>query len=112
MRRYFLWIVLGGLLSLTSQAYDGYARLTAVDPESGKVGDVASAKGENLGKSNIADIYLTDGKNDFKAVIMEQSGEEIKFKVPKAQAGRYHLMILTAKKDSMIEQPVVFTVEE
>jgi hypothetical protein len=112
MRRYLVSLALGCLFALSSPAYDGFARMATVEPESGKVGDAVSAKGENLDKSNIAELYLTDGKNDFKAVILEQTGAEIKFKVPKAQAGRYHLMILTAKKDSMIEQPVVFTVEE
>jgi hypothetical protein len=112
MRRCSIWVVAGCLFALTSQAFEGFARMSTVDPESGKVGDAVSAKGENLDKSNIAELYLTDGKNDFKAVITEQTGEEIKFKVPKAQAGRYHLMILTAKKDSMVEQPVVFTIEE
>jgi hypothetical protein len=55
---------------------------------------------------------LTDGKNDTKVQIDEQSGTEIKFKVPASmKAGRYHLLVLTANKASMIEQPVVFTVE-
>jgi hypothetical protein len=113
MRRYLLLLVLGCFCALTlSKAFDGYARLASVEPESGKVGDEASAKGENLDKSKICEIYLTDGKNDFKAVITEQTEAAIKFKIPKAQPGRYHLMLLTAKKDSMMEQPVVFTVEE
>lgn len=112
MRRYFLTVVLGCLVALNLPSFQGSARLTTVEPESGKVGDDASAKGENLDKANISEFYLTDGKNDFKAVITEQTAEAIKFKVPKAPAGRYHLMLLTAKKDSMLEQPVVFTVEE
>jgi hypothetical protein len=112
MRRYLLCVVLGSIFVLPTRAFEGFARMATVEPESGKVGDPVSAKGENLDKSNIAELYLTDGKNDFKAVIVEQTGAEIKFKVPKAQAGRYHLMILTAKKDSMVEQPVVFTIEE
>jgi hypothetical protein len=31
--------------------------------------------------------------------------------VPAVKPGRYHLAVLTAKKDSLIEQPVVLTVE-
>lgn len=112
MRRYLLLVVLGCFCTLTLGAFEGFARLSSVEPDSGKVGADASAKGENLEKSNICELYLTDGKNDFKAVITEQSGGEIKFKIPKTPAGRYHLMLLTAKKDSMMEQPVVFTVEE
>ncbi|MDQ6760942.1 MAG: hypothetical protein M3Z32_13905 [Acidobacteriota bacterium] len=105
-----------GLLFFTAAftiavAFDGFSRVASVEPDTGKVGTSASAKGENLDKSKIGELYLTDGKNDIKAKITEQSDSEIKFTVPKLEAGRYRLMLLTAKKDSMIEQPVVFTVE-
>ena len=86
------------------------ARVTSVEPDSGKVGDVAMAKGENLDKDVVADLYLTDGKNDVKAEITERAPDSIKFKVPKIKPGRYRLM--TASKTSMIEQPVVFEVNE
>src|SRR5438094_197719 len=92
-------------------AFDGFSKLVSVEPDTGKVGISVSTKGENLDKSKIGEIYLTDGKNDVKAKITEQSETEIKFTIPKIEAGRYRLMLLTAKKDSMIEQPVVFTVE-
>jgi hypothetical protein len=74
-------------------------------------GDVVSAKGENLDKKSAADVYLTDGSKDTKAAISEQSETEIKFKVPQIKPGRYHLAILTANKASIIEQPVVLTIE-
>lgn len=112
MKRYLVLLLLACGFAVGLSAFDGFSKLSTVEPESGKEGDVASAKGENLDKSKIAEIYLTDGKNDIKLVITEQSDTEIKFKVPKAGAGRYRLMLLTAKKDSMIEQPVVFTVEQ
>jgi hypothetical protein len=85
-------------------------RVTGVEPDTGKVGDVATAKGENLDKDVVADLYLTDGKNDVKAVIMERATDSIKFKVPQIKPGRYRLM--TGSKTSMIEQPVVFEVAE
>ncbi|HLK19666.1 MAG TPA: hypothetical protein VKT81_11945 [Bryobacteraceae bacterium] len=46
-----------------------------------------------------------------KVAISEQSESEIKFKVPALKAGRYHVAILTANKASIIDQPVVLTVE-
>jgi hypothetical protein len=92
-------------------AFDGFSKLVSVEPDSGKAGDAAVAKGENLAKSKIGELYLTDGTKDVKAVITEQSEGEIKFKIPTAPAGRYRLMLLTANKASMIEQPVVITVE-
>src|ERR1700738_1570602 len=82
-------------------AFQAFSRVASVEPDTGKVGDEAIAKGENLAKSKIAELYLTDGKNDVKAAITEQSDTEIKFKIPKIEAGRYRLMLLTAKKDSM-----------
>jgi hypothetical protein len=85
-------------------------RLTTVEPDNGKVGDVATAKGENLDKDLVAELFLTDGKNDVKVDITERTNDAIKFKVPQIKAGRYRLM--TASKTSMIEQPVVFEVSE
>jgi hypothetical protein len=111
MKHPFLFLLLFASIVTTALAFDGFSKLASVEPDTGKVGASASAKGENLDKLKICEIYLTDGKNDVKAKITEQSDSEIKFTVPKIEAGRYRLMLLTAKKDSMIEQPVVFTVE-
>jgi hypothetical protein len=83
-----------------------------VEPDTGKVGDIISAKGENLDKSSISDVYLTDGSHDVKMQITEQTETQVRFRVSEnVRAGRYHLMVLTADKKSFIEQPVVFTVE-
>lgn len=88
-------------------------RMTAVEPANGKVGDVLSVTGEHLEKSNVAEVYLTDGKNDLKVVVSEQTSTVLKFQIPqKATAGRFALMILTAGKEpKLIEQPVKVTVE-
>jgi hypothetical protein len=105
-------LVLLAALAASLVAWDAFPRIVTVDPDTGKTGDVVSAKGENLGKAAIADLYLTDGTHDTKVKIAEQSDTELKFAIPPAvKAGRYHLMILTANKASMVEQPVVLTVE-
>src|SRR6266567_5034684 len=112
MRLGFVSLLIALFASAALFAFAGFPRVTTVEPDTGKAGDIVSAKGENLNKSSIGEIYLTDGKNDTKAQIAEQTDTEIKFKVPeKAKAGRYHIMVVTANKASMIEQPVVFTVE-
>jgi len=112
MKPGFVSLLIALALSAALVAFEGFPRVTTVEPDSGKVGDAVSAKGENLDKSSIGDLYLTDKKNDTKVKIDEQSGTEIKFTVPASmKAGRYHLLVLTANKASMIEQPVVFTVE-
>ncbi len=92
-------------------AFQALPRCTSVDPDTGKTGDLISVKGENLDKKSTGDVFLTDGSKDTKVVIAEQTATEIKFKVPQIKPGRYHLAILTANKASIIEQPVVLTVE-
>ncbi len=88
-------------------------RMTTVEPGTAKVGDVLSVVGENLGKANVSQLYLTDSKNDLKVAITEQNEKSIKFKVPDtAKPGRFALMILTPGKDAkLIEQPVKVTIE-
>jgi hypothetical protein len=102
----------GAVLAAVAFAFQAAPLLSTVDPDNGKVGDTVSAKGQNLGKKQVCEMYLTDGKHDFKASILDQADEEIKFKVPKADAGRYHLMVLDANRSHFIEQPVVFTIGE
>ena len=98
-------------LAVTLYAFQGFPRCTAVEPDTGKVGDQVSAKGESLDKKSIAEIYLTDGSKDTKATITDQTEKEIKFKVPQIKPGRYRLLFLTANRASMVEQPVILTVE-
>src|SRR5215475_8742576 len=112
MKPGFVSLLFALALSAALVAFQGFPKVTSVEPDTGKSGDAVSAKGENLDKASIGELYFTDGKNDTKVAIQEQSGTEIKFTVPSTiKAGRYHLLVLTANKASMIEQPVVFTVE-
>lgn len=89
-------------------------RISGVDPDSGKRGDTVGAAGESIDKSKVEELYLTDGTNDFKVLIVEQSDALIKFKIPeKIKAGRYNLMIKTKGPDAkLLEQPVRLTVDE
>ena len=106
------WLVVTLLcMAVALYAFQALPRCTSVDPDTAKVGDVVSVKGENLDKKNSADVYLTDGTKDTKVSVSEQSESEIKFKVPQIKPGRYHVAILTANKASIIEQPVVLTIE-
>jgi hypothetical protein len=100
------------VLSSTLIGFAGFPRVTIVEPDTGKAGDSVSAKGENLDKSSVAEMYLTDGSHDSKVEITEQAAAEVKFKVPAGvKSGRYHVLVLTGDKKSLIEQPVTFTVE-
>jgi hypothetical protein len=88
-------------------------RMNTVDPGNGKAGDEITVAGENLEKTRVAKVYLTDGKNDVPLDLTEQSATSVKFKIPaKATAGRFALMLLTTGKEpKLIEQPVKLTVE-
>jgi len=88
-------------------------RMISVEPTSGKVGDILTVTGENLEKTHVAEVFLTDGKNDLKVPVTEQGATTLKFRIPpNVKPGRFALMILTAGKDpKYIEQPVKVTVE-
>lgn len=88
-------------------------KMTAVDPAQGKPGDQCTVSGENLDKSQVAEIYLTDGKDDLKLKMVDQAAASIKFKIPEnAKAGRYSLMLMTTgASPKLIEQPVKLSVQ-
>ncbi len=103
------------LLAACVAAYSQTAtpRLTTVEPGNGKVGDVIQVNGENLTKTAVAKLYLTDGKTDLLCEITEQSANLIKFKIPAKASGRLALMILTAEKEpKYIEQPVKVSIDQ
>lgn len=106
-----LLVVLIVPAALNAQA--AMPRMTSVEPTNGKSGDILTVIGENLEKANVAELFLTDGKNDLKVPITEQTATSIKFRIPaNAKAGRFALMILTkGKEPKLIEQPVKVTVE-
>jgi len=106
-----LLVVMAAPQALSAQG--AMPKMTTVEPGNGKSGDELTVTGENLDKANVAEIYLTDGKNDVKLPISSQTAVELKFKIPAAaKSGRFSLMILTTGKDpKLIEQPVKVTVE-
>lgn len=100
-------------LLATAHAQSTSPRADTVEPDSGKSGTVITLNGENLEKPNVVELFLTDGKNDTKVVIVEQAAKTIKFKIPaEAKPGRYSILMLTGGKDpKYLEQPVKVTVE-
>ncbi|MCZ2153256.1 MAG: hypothetical protein LC114_05040 [Bryobacterales bacterium] len=114
IRSFILLLVLALVLPSIAFAATGVPMMRAVDKDEAMRGDTVIATGENLGKANVAELYLTDGKNDIKVAISEQTDTSIKFLVGKGVGfGRYSLMILTAGETPMfIEQPVKLNVVE
>jgi hypothetical protein len=109
-----LILALLAAVSVSVYAQQPMPRMTTVDPGNGKVGDVIAVAGENLDKTLVDKVYLTDGKNDIVVEVTEQAATAIKFKIPaKAQPGRFSLMLLTkGKEPKLIEQPVKVTVDQ
>lgn len=99
------------LLIAPLSAFQGLPRCTAVDPETAKVGDMVNVTCDNLDKGTFAGLYLTDGQNDTKIAVKDQTAVKITFQVPSIKPGRYHLAFLLANKANMVEEPVVLTVQ-
>lgn len=105
------WLIALLLISCTALLGFQGPRCTAVDPDTAKTGDTINASCENMDKSTVANIYLTDGKDDTKVAVTETTADKIKFQVPRIKPGRYHIAFMSANKSSIVEQPVVLTVE-
>lgn len=109
-----LLLILSLALPLLLLAASGVPMMRSVDRDEAKRGDIVAVSGENLGKANISELYLTNGKDDFKVEITEQTAAALKFRVGKdIRLGRYSLMILTGGEQPMfIEQPVKINIVE
>ncbi len=87
-------------------------KVTAAAPNTGKIGDVITVTGENLGKESVSKVYLIDDKTDLLVEITEQNATTIKFKIPARAAGRMRLMVLTAEAEpKQMVLPTRVTVE-
>ena len=94
-------------------AQSAMPQMQAVEPASGRAGDVLTVTGANLDQGTVAALYLTDGKADIKVEMTEQSATSIKFKIPaNAKSGRLALMVLTkGAEPKYIEEPVKVVIE-
>lgn len=113
-RSFSLLLVLALVIPALVLAASGVPMMRSLDKDEAMRGDSVVVSGENLGKANIAELYLTDGKNDLKLKITQQTDTAITFVIGKdVKFGRYSLMILTAGASPMfIEQPVKLNIVE
>ena len=90
------------------QGFQGTPLMRSVSPDTAKVGEIITVTGEYLDKTRVKEIYLTDGKVEFKADVVEQNQNEVKVKVPAiGKTGRMRLMVLTTGiQPQFLEQPV------
>jgi IPT/TIG domain len=87
----------------------GTAKITGVNPSSGKVGDSVTITGEGLGKGSVAAVFLSDDKSDYKATIMDQAADKIVMKVPDVKPGGYNVSIQVGT--GILIEPVRLTVQ-
>lgn len=101
---------LAGAVLLASLVFaQGNPRVSGVEPSSGKMNDNVTVMGENLGKSTVSAVFLSDDKTDYKATLVEQSEEKIVMKVPQVKAGDYKVSVQVG--NNIYIQPVRFTVQ-
>ena len=105
------WLIFAGVILFASLAIAQNApQVTGVDPASGKVNDTMTVSGNNLGKASVSSVYLSDDKNDYKAVIEDQSDNKITAKVPQVKPGDYNISVQVG--DKLFIKPVKFKVEQ
>ena len=113
MSNRFSLLVLAGLL-LATPAIAQSSRITGVDPVTAKIGDVIRATGEALDQDAVDQLYLTNGTQDVRVGIIEQTEKTVTFKIPVGiKSGRWALMIRVKAGTGirLFEQPVKVTIE-
>lgn len=114
MRTPVLLLLMTLALPLGLLCQDKLPMLKSLDKQEALRGDVVTVTGTNLGKSIVADLFLTLGNDDVKLKILEQTDTTIRFQVgPDTKFARWGLMVLTAGADATyMEQPVKLNVVE
>jgi VWFA-related protein len=81
----------GDMMVRTREGYYGVTRgawpeprlgITRIDRLNVTPGDVVTATGDGLDRSNIAALYLTDGTRTVKTMLLQQTANEIQFRIP------------------------------
>ncbi len=83
--------------------------VATVDPDSGKPNDIVTVSGDGLEKSHVSAVFLSDDKDDHKAIVVSQAADKIMIKVPEVKPGGYNVSIQSG--NAILIQPVRFTVQ-
>ena len=83
-----------------------------LEPDRGIPGDIVTALGEQLDRTRVEELYLTDGSCTALVTIVQQNEVAIRFRIPThIPSGRYRVVLLLAGRYSRgVEQTVVLTV--
>lgn len=87
--------------------------MRTVEPYKASPGDQVLIVGDNLDKQRVAEVYVSDGKENIPVTIVEQEEKKIVVKLPQTlKPGRYAFVVMLADTPPMfIEEPVKITVE-
>ena len=100
------------MLLVAALAVGGFAQVVpvvdSVNHPAVVPGGVITAMGVNLEKEKVAEVFLTDGIDDIKVLLLEQKGNQLKFKIPiNAKLGVFNIMLQTAQDPPvLLVQPV------
>ncbi len=90
-------------------AQEGSPHVTAVDPAAGKPNDIVTVSGNDLQKTHVSAVFLSDDKDDHKAVVVSQAADKIMIKIPEVKSGDYNISIQSG--NAILIEPVHFTVQ-
>jgi hypothetical protein len=104
--RYLPGLFLSSMMLLPAFAGQGAIHVTEVMPPEVAVGDIVRAYGENLNVERVVEVFLTNGKADFKVEVLDQTAMMIRFRVPAdAPSGKLRVVVLS-NEGFLLEQPV------
>jgi len=110
-RQKSVWKVLAVTLLLASLvSAQGAPRIMSVEPASGKVNDNVTLTGDKLGKDSVSAVFLSVEKDDFKAIVVEQTDSKIIIKVPQVKPGNYNVSLQVGNQ--IFIEPVRFKVQQ
>ncbi len=80
-------------------------------PEKARAGEVVTITGQALDSSHVLEVHLLDGKNDYRAEIVDQCENTLHLRVPaKIATGRMYLAVKVPRYAMLVEQPVSLTI--
>jgi hypothetical protein len=87
--------------------------MRTVEPYKASAGDQVTISGENLDKARVAEVYISDGKENTPVTMVTQEDKKLVVKLPAtAKPGRYSFVVmLTDNPPMFIEEPVKITIE-
>jgi hypothetical protein len=90
----------------------GAPRVYAIDPCDGHPGTVVTAVGEALDRTSVTGVFLADRDFDWKAEIVSQSQNVLRFRIPECTRPGRQRILLVARGDGreLVEQSVTFQV--